>query len=204
MNEIQPTGIQLHLITGNKPMFYQEDSGLVALICADLDGRVFTRPSLIIESREDVTAFPGHALVGITVLTDPLPASFLEHERLTKAVVSEISPETFKIQRLRNLAKVEGTRGPMLCEIELTSGDRLFLELSEVAENGIDERSSMHHLFSRPSIACRRLEGGFSIWNTAHIVSWSHYPKLEVPAGSWPADPIAPPQPTIQKALSLK
>ena len=51
------------------------------------------------------------------------------------------------------------------------------------------------------ALSCRRLEGGFRIWNTAHIVSWSHYPKLEVPANAWPAESLAQPHPTDAKIV---
>jgi hypothetical protein len=183
----QPTGIQLHLSTGRKHWFYQENADLVANICSDLDGQIFTRASLIIDGAEDVTAFPGQALIGITILTDPLPETFFERERLARTVVTQISQETFQYRRLQLLSKLEGYRSTLLSELEFTSGERLFLQFSEVAVNGMGERNVLNHLFSRPSLSCRRLEGGFSIWNTSHIVSWSHYPKLEAPGNAWPA-----------------
>ncbi len=187
LESIQPTGIQVHLTTGRKHMFYQEDKVLVAKICSDFDANVFSRPSLILDSLEDVTAFPGRAMIGITILTDPLPESFYERERQSKTIISQISSEDFQLRKLKGLSKTEGLRSTILSELEFVSGERLFLEFSEIADTGIAERNILSHLFSKPSLTCRRREGGFSIWNTAHIVSWSHYPKLEVPSNAWPA-----------------
>ncbi len=191
MNSFQPTGIQLHLITGNKCMFYQESPELVAKICNDMDGRIFSRSSLIIEGKDDVSAFPGNALIGITILTDPLPEFFYERERQSGTVITQISPERYQLRRIQDLAKLEGERSAILSEIEFISGERLYLEFSEVAVNGFAERKVLHNLFSKPSLSCRRMEGGFTIWNTAHMVSWSHYPKMEVPTNAWSAESIA-------------
>ncbi len=193
MVNFQPTGIQLHLVTGHKKMFYQERANLVAKICDDLDGRIFTRASLILDGTDDVTAFQGTALLGITILTDPLPESFYQREKLSNVVVTQISQESFQLRRLQYMSNVEGERGPSLSTLEFISGECLFLEFSEIAESGMAQRDSLFHLFTRPTISCRRLEGGFSIWNTAHIVSWSHYPKLEVPANSWQVESLAEP-----------
>lgn len=193
MDNFQATGIKFHLTSGNERMFYQEDKDLVAKICNDLDGQVFLKSSIIIDSRDDVTAFPGNALIGITILTDPLPESFYEREKTSGTVVLQISREAFNLQRLQYLSKIEGLRGPTLSELEFINGERLFFEITEVAVSGMDERNALHNLFARPSIFCRRLDGGFSVWNTSHIVSWSHYPKMEVPANSWQAEVIAEP-----------
>ncbi|MBI5708061.1 MAG: hypothetical protein HZC36_13855 [Armatimonadetes bacterium] len=186
----QPTGIQLHLITGRKHMFYQDKPELVAAICNDLDGQIFARSSLILDSADDVTAFPGQALIGITIMTDPLPEFFFERERSAKTIITQISQETFQYRRLQIISKVEGRMGVILSELEFASGERLFLEGTAIAASGMSERSALSHLFAGPSLWCRRLEGGFSIWNTAHIVSWSHYPKLEAPANAWPAESL--------------
>jgi len=203
MSNFQPTGIQLHLTTGNKRMFYQEDAELVAKICSDLDGQIFSRANLVIESLEGVTSFPGSALIGITILTDPLPTSFFEREAFSKINVRQISQESFLVKRPQVLSSVEGTRGLTLSDLEFISGEHIFLEMSAVAVSGMRERDALHHLFSNPSLCCRRLDGGFSIWNTAHIVSWAHYPKLEVPANAWAAESLAEAVPGQAKVLHL-
>lgn len=193
MSGTQAAGIQLHLTTGRKHWFYQENAELVATILGDLDGHIFSRNSLVINGEDEVSSFPGSALLGITVLTHSLPGCFLEKEKLSKTVVTQISLETFQSGRLQLIAKYEGIRGKLLSEIEFVSGERLYLEFSEIAVSAMDERSVMHNLFSRPSLSCRRLEGGFSIWNTSHIVSWSHYPKLDAPENAWAAETLTEP-----------
>ena len=190
MAHYQPTAIQLHLVTGHKLMFVQEDSALVAAICNDLDGNVFKRASLIVNGEDDVTSVPGSALIGITILTDPLPQSFVDREAVAQTVITQISKETFQFKRLRHMANVEGERSSTFSELEFVSGEHLFLQNSEIAESSMGQRNSLHHLFTRPSLWCRRLDGGFSVWNTAHIVYWSQYPKVDVPANSWPAESV--------------
>ncbi|MEQ1823828.1 MAG: hypothetical protein ABL949_15075 [Fimbriimonadaceae bacterium] len=191
LNPYNPTAIQLHLVTGRKQIFYQEEAALVASICADIDGQhIFTRHSLIIEGAEDVLAFPGNALIGITVMTDFLPAAFLERELMLKTVVTQISTEAYHAHRQQEVHKTEGIRSLVYCELEFVTGERLFLEFNEIAQGGKGERNVLQHLFARPSLFCRTQEGGFSAWNTAHIVSWSHYPKLEAPLSAWSAESV--------------
>lgn len=190
-NPYNPTAIQLHLVTGGKQMFYQEEAARVASICADIDGQhIFTRNSLIIEGADDVLAFPGNALIGITVMTDFLPAAFLERELMMKTVVTQISADAYHSQRESDLSKTEGLRSSVYCSLEFTTGERLFLEFNEIAQGGMGERNVLQHLFTRPTLFSRTAEGGFSAWNTAHIVSWSHYPKLEAPLTAWSAEAV--------------
>jgi len=104
----QPTEIQIHLTNGRKHLFYQGDADLVAKICDDLDLQVFTRQNLIIANGDHVTAFPGHAMLGITVLTDPLPPSFYERELQSKTVITQIGAKAFEAKRQQLSAQVEG------------------------------------------------------------------------------------------------
>lgn len=191
MNNYQPTGIQIHLSTGRKHLYYQRDPVLVSEICDDVEGNIFSRSSLIIDSEDDVVSFQGDAVIGITILTSPLPDSFYKLEAASKSVVMQISQETFHFRRLQILSHIEGTNGVVLSELQFTSGESLYLEINEVVGSSMAERSTLHRLFERPSISCRRLDGGFGIWNTKHIVSWSHYPKLEAPKNAWPVESIA-------------
>jgi len=197
------TGIQLHLITGHKLLYYQQNAEISTAICNDLDGHIFSRASLVIESIDHVTSVPGNAMIGITVLVNNLPDSFLEREKLSGSKITQISPESFQLRRLRDSPRVEGHRSPTLSEIEFVSGEHLFHEINEVAVNGLGERDALHHLFKRPSLSCRRLEGGFSIWNTAHIVSWTHFPKLEVPNNAWAAEALVERLPGELKIVNL-
>ena len=73
----------------------------------------------------------------------------------------------------------------------------------EIAIGGMGERAEMHHLFTNPSLACRRLGGGFSLWNTSQIMSWSHSPKLESPGTTWKAIEVAEALELPPKVFSL-
>lgn len=191
---VHPIEIHLHLTSGRKHIFTQSDLAFAGKICDDIDGDIFSKQCLIIESKEEVVAFPGHALMGVTIFTDPLPDSFLKQELLTKTTATQVTQDVFQDRHAHVIAKREGQRSVVLSEVEFANGARLFLEFDQVAAIAIDERSTMHHLFLYPALMCRTA-GGYSIWNTAHMVSWSHYPKLHIPVNSWvaeaaPKDPI--------------
>jgi hypothetical protein len=196
MENLQPITIQLHLTSGLKRVFHQDNPRLIATIFDEFDGRLFTQPTLIIESRDSVTAFSSHSLIGISILTDQVPNSLSLREGRSKTVVTEITQENYLQLRHQNIPKVEGVRSNILSEIVFVSGQHLYLEFSEIAIGGMGERAELHHQFSNPSLACRRLGGGFSLWNTAQIVSWSHSPKLESPDTSWNLEENAEPENT--------
>jgi hypothetical protein len=202
-DNLTPAVVQLHLVTGRKHLFYQEDKDLVQRICGDLDGLIFSRASLVVDSIDGVTAFPGHSLLGISVLTEPIPSSFLARESLSRTIITQISQEDFEERRLLAKPRREGERMVVLSELEFVSGEHLYLEFSEIALSALGERNALHHLFSNPLLSCRRLEGGFSIWNTAHIVSWSHYPKQEVPTNAWLGELLEGPIQTATEVVSL-
>lgn len=189
-NEYNPTSIQLHLITGRKAMFYLEDAVKASEICEELDGHVFTKGSLIIEGLDTVAAFSGSALVGITVLTSGLPKSFEDREAMMRTVVTQLSEPSFQQRKDFCKDKVQGERSCVVSELEFVTGEHLYLEFNEIAVGDMGERSVLTNLFTRPSIFCRTLEGGFGVFNTAHIVSWSHHPKLDVPTNAWYAESL--------------
>jgi hypothetical protein len=203
MENLQPITIHLHLINGLTRVFYQDDPELIATICNDLDGRVFTQPNLIIESKENAVAFAGHTLMGISILTDQIPNSISMRENMSRTVVTQITEENFLQLGHQDRPKVEGRRSNILSEIVFVSGEHLYLEFSEVAIGGMGERAEMHNLFTNPSLACHRLGGGFSLWNTAQMVSWSHSPKLATPGNSWSAEEVAEPTDLPAKIYSM-
>jgi hypothetical protein len=195
VSSINPTSIQLHLITRRKPTYFQDDAYQVAKIFDELEGHIFTRGSLLIDGEDDVIAYAGHALIGVTVNTQLLPKSLTEREALMKAVITQITWEDFQRRRECKQEKIVGERTYVVSELEFVTGELLFLEFNEIALGAMGERSVLQHLFSRPSLFCRTLDGGFSVWNTAHIVSWSHYPKLDTPPSAWSAKTVASPGP---------
>ncbi|MEQ1934903.1 MAG: hypothetical protein ABL962_13670 [Fimbriimonadaceae bacterium] len=190
-----PTSIQLHLITRRKPIYYQDDARLVAKIFEELDGHIFTG-SLLIDGDNDVNAIAAQSLIGVTIKSEVLPKSLTDRVATMRAVTTQITWEDFQRRRETPMEKVVGERCCVLSELEFVTGELLFLEFNEVALGAMGERSVLQHLFSRPSLFCRTLEGGYSVWNTAHIVSWSHYPKLDTPPSAWSAKSVARPAPT--------
>ena len=202
MENLNPLTIQVHLINGQTRTFRQDNPDLVTAICNDLDGRIFTQSTLIIEGEDEAVTFSGHALIGLSILSDLTPGFITLRESMAKTVVTQITAENFLQLRHENKPKVEGIRSNILSEIVFVSGDQLYLEFSEVAIGGMGERAEMHHLFTNPSLACRRLGGGFSLWNTAQIASWSHSPKLEAPGESWQATEVTEFDLKLTKTLS--
>ena len=186
-NSIHPIEIHLHLVSGRTHIYSQNDLNLARKICDAIDGSIFNKPSIIIESDNDMNTFPGTALLGISVYSEPLPDSYLKHELGTNTTVRKISHAQYQESYGQIAEKSEGQRELVLSEVEFVNGARIYLEINEIAAFSADERSAMHHLFSHPALICRVI-GGFSIWNIAHIVSWSHYPKMNVPIDSWVAD----------------
>lgn len=200
-NSVHPIEIHLHLTSGRKHIFTQSDLGFAKKICDDLNASIFKEQSLIIEGKDEIYAFAGHTLIGITVYTDPLPDSFLKHEMDSKAKVTQITHNMHRERRERTISTVEGERCLVLSEVEFCNGARLFLEFNEVTAIAIDERSTMHHLFTHPALMCR-VNGGFSIWSTSHMCSWTHYPKLHIPINSWVAD--AAPKDLLEDLQNVK
>ena len=194
MESPKPLTIHIHLINGVTRVFRQDNPELIAVICNDLDGKLFSQSTLIIDSPDEAIAFSGQALMGISILTDQIPNSISMRETMSRTRVTQITKESFLELRRQNVPKVEGIRSNILSEIVFTSGEHIYLESSEIAIGGLGERAEMHHLFTNPSLACRKLGGGFTLWNTAHIVSWSHSPKLEAPGNSWSAVEVADPE----------
>lgn len=186
----QPIGIQIHLASGNKRMFYQDNAEQADRILKDLDGRVFTRDTVIIEGPDAIHAFPSNELIGISIITDLMPESFMEMERASETVVSQIAQDAYLFQHHQYLTKVVGKMSSTFSELEFVSGERLFFEMQGITENIPGERFALNHLFKSPSLFCRRLHGGFSIWNTRKVVSWTLYPKLESPSSAWQAESL--------------
>ena len=159
--------------------------------------------TLIIENGLNAVAFAGHGLLGISIVTDQMPKAISMRESTLRTYVRQISKEDYNLILHRNLPKEEGLRSNIVSEIAFVNGQQIYLEFSEIAIGGMGERAEMHHLFTNPSLACRRLGGGFSLWNTSQIMSWSHSPKLESPGTTWKAIEVAEALELPPKVFSL-
>ena len=200
-NSVHPIEVHLHLTSGRKHIFTQSDLGFAKKICDDINASIFKEQSIVVEGKDEIYAFSGHALIGITVYTDPLPDSYLKHEMLTRSTVMQITHEMHRERHEQTISTHEGERCLVLSEVEFCNGARLYLEFNEVTALSIDERSTMHHLFTHPALMCR-VNGGFSIWSTSHMCSWTHYPKLHIPLNSWVAD--AAPRDLLEDLQNVK
>lgn len=187
MDNNKPITIHVHLVSGVTRVFHQDNPELIAKICNDLDARIFDRSTLVIENKDSAVAFAGHGLLGISIITDEIPNVVSMRENSLRTYVRQISKADFNLLLEKNLPKVEGLRSNIVSEIAFVNGQTIYLEFSEIAVGGMGERAEMHHLFTNPLLACRRLGGGVSLWNTARIMSWSHSPKLESPGNAWSA-----------------
>lgn len=184
--------LHLHLSNGRTHEWQQNDPQLAQSIIGQLTPKVFAQPSLILYGESCVTAYPGAALIGVSVIMAELPEELL-HLIGTPASNSssfwEITEDEYSAKQRVVQPITEGEPFLMLSEIELSSGRRLYIENHvEAAVSASQERQILHHIFAHPTLACRRLDGGLSLWNRAHFVSFSFCPKPTVPANAWPAE----------------
>lgn len=71
-------------------------------------------------------------------------------------------------------------------EIEFTSGHCLWVEAHvPQASSHIEERHLLHTIFSLPTLMCRTLSDGVSLWNVAQVVICCLSPELDAPANAW-------------------
>ena len=183
------TKLELHLYlkNGDTHKFAQSDPDLIRQTLSQINHKVFAQPALLIHGDDVATAYPGSALNGIGVVIDSVPAELLRLD--PHGLMEQISEEDYHFERRRAAPIVEGRPFVMLSEIGFSSGLKLWLK-SHVTEAGMDvqERQMLHHAFSPPTVVCRRLGGGISIWNRAQMLSYSFSPKPKTPANAWPAE----------------
>lgn len=186
MNLVRANEIRLHLCNGERHTYYQDGLTLAPSIVDDSDREIFHRAGLIHDGEKLILDYHGQDVFGITVLAMWPYETFFERERLLGIVVKEIGygatskGEPEWNQSGTGLGQNSSRMLKIFTEIEFSTGTKLFLEFTQVAEEGISEELVLNHIFSHPSLCCRRIGGGLSIWNTEHIVSWSNFPRLVV------------------------
>ena len=198
MNSIFASEIRLYLANGQRHRYFQEGVSLVANIFDDSDVDIFTRSSLIYNGERNVTEYAGQDVVGLSVFARWPNEYFFARERSLGVIVKDIGIESGTVGRSneaesklvlkpKDVSRIEKRSPRINSEIEFVSGVRLFLEFTQMVEQGISEPTVLNYIFSHPSLCCRRLGGGLSIWNTAHIISWEHGPQIAKP--SWVDSP---------------
>jgi len=79
-------------------------------------------------------------------------------------------------------------------EVELTNGERLFLEVHGRAASltPLDVGMLLQQILSAPRLHARRLGGGALLINSAHILCMARFPgPPETPPNAWPAEPLS-------------
>ena len=186
--------LQVHLMNGNTHRFVEQGPERAQKVIEQVQVRVFAQPGLIIAGSTQVVAYPGSALAGISIITDP-PCTELLHLGVpnpdSRVVPEEITEEEYRRQRQAWACSTPGEPLMLLHETEMSSGHRFWLRvhIPEVA-GGFHERTFLHNLFSLPCLACHRLGGGVRIWNRAHIVRQTFHPRIEVPTSAWLIEPV--------------
>src|SRR5262249_8400345 len=108
----------------------------------------------------------------------------------------EITEEEFR-QRLPYAEPEPAVPGALVvifAEIELTNGERTFLQVQVPRESMTagDMGVLLQHILTPPSLHARRLGGGAIILNPAQILRVAFHPgPPETPPNAWAADPIA-------------
>lgn len=184
--------LHLHLVNGSTHKFMQHNPQVVEQILPQLNPRIFTQPTLVLFGQNTVNTYPSSALIGISLIMEPLPESLLRLTRdpaLGVVDMQELAVADYQAKKRVAQPIVAGQPAVSLHEIEFVSGHRLWVEVSiQAAANKMEERQLVKHAFEGPNLVCRRLGGGLSIWNRAQMVSYSFSPKPEVPMLALPVE----------------
>ena len=87
MNSLE---IQLHLVNGNIHRFVQHDAQAIEAIAQAINQRVFAQPHLTLFGAQSVATYPTDALLGISLIGEPMPETWLRLTRNLPNGVGEI------------------------------------------------------------------------------------------------------------------
>jgi hypothetical protein len=192
---LTPTYLEIHVhgVDGQVAAFVQSDPKTAATLLAHVQpGRVFTQSHLTIASEHSITFFPCAAVARIDLVMDAFPDWPFYHG---VSNILEITEEEFR-ERYRpeeREAEPPGTLVARFAELELTNGERLFVEVHarEIPRTPVDQAMFVQQILSAPSLYTRRLGGGAVLLNPAHILRMTVYPgPPETPPNAWAADPL--------------
>ncbi len=195
MNEQPFLELEVHLANGNKHHFVQNDQQLALQTLQQINLNLFSQSTLVLYSESTVATYPTAALTGIRFLMESLPTELVRmasNPAIGLQELREISRDDFKARQHQLRPIVTGQPFVMLHEVELMSTHRLWLESHvQAAVPAVQERQIVQQVFSGSALACRRGDGGLSLWNRVQIVSYTFSPAPEVPIGAWPAKLIS-------------
>jgi hypothetical protein len=186
--------IHVHGVDGHVAAFVHEGAETIRKLIGQIHAeRLFTPPYLAVAGRHSLSVFPTRAVVRVDLVMEGYP-DWPFHYRIADAL--ELTEEEFR-QRLSHALHASTQPGvliPVWAEIELTNGERIYLELRLHGEpqTPIDFGMLLQQFLSAPSQHARRLGGGVLVINPAHILRLQFHPRPPVvPPGAWSGDPLA-------------
>jgi hypothetical protein len=181
---------------GRVAKFAQNDATAIQKIVEHIQpNRLFAQHHLVLGGDQTMTAIQCSHIVRVDLVADNLPQWPFHHGVLD---VKEISDDEF-FQRydpehyanlFRQGAPAPGTPLVAFAEAELTSGERVFMELQVQAQERtpMDVGVLLQQIFSAAGLHARRRGGGVAILNPANIVRFTLYPGPQVlPPNAWHA-----------------
>lgn len=176
--------ISLHLSNGRTHRFVQNDPSLAQQTIEQIGPKIFSRPSLIISGSHRSSAYAAASLLGVSL--QGVPEESLESAR---PVAQEITEADYLAKQPGMAPAVPGEPLVSVVEIEFSSGHRLWLELHVAqASSPMKGRHLLNNIFSLPTLVCRNLDGGLSLWNVGQMVSSCLTPELDAPTNAWLAE----------------
>ena len=186
--------IHIHLTDGTVSRFVFEDAAAAgALLSSIQPNRIFTTPEVIIGSSHSMTMIQSASIDCIDFITQGYPG-WPFAPKVRDAV--EITAESFHKARLNGTTHglrsenlgLEGEFFDACVELVLSGGKRLFhaLAMTSDPQSPVDRGLSLSHIFSRTVFVARRLQGGATVVNPAHVIQATFFPGTsETPPNAW-------------------
>ena len=187
--------IRIHTQSGSVESFSQENPALVARILKGLQfTKLFTGDIITIAGDYSLTTFVASRVNRIDLISeDPLP-----WENSTDVLdVAELLEDEFRERiHLDDPARRERRRTPkqtgefarVFVEVEMSGGNRIFLEAEIKVALEAERLHRLHALFSAPAIHFRLPQGGTAILNLKNLVRLTFNPGPDrTPINAWPA-----------------
>jgi len=186
--------IHVHSVDGYVSAFAQNDTEKIQQVINQMQpGRIFTQPYLAMAGSSSLTVFPSSKVVRLDLLTCGFP-NWPFHYGIRDA--AELSEEEYR-HRIPDISGTRASSGAirsLYAEIEMTNGERIYLEMQIYTRNEPTTRTDfgklLQLLLSAPSFHARRLGGGVLVINTAHLLRVRFHPAPLQPPNAWSADPI--------------
>lgn len=183
--------IRVHGVDDRIAAFVSNGSEAVGKLLEQFDpARLFAQPFLTIAGRDSLTLFPCRTVVRVDLVMDGFPG-WTFHHRI--ADVRELGEEEFRRFAPVRSADLESDLHRVFAEVELTNGERVFLELHVRPEPrmAVDFGMLLQSYLSAPSHYARRRGGGAVVINPAHILRLQFHPRPPVvPPGAWCGEPL--------------